>query len=50
MIYLLRARATSTQLGEMLEELTDYVKLAVDVEHEIMEAAASYMLIARLFC
>ncbi len=32
MIHLLRARATSEQLTEMLAELVDYVKLAVDIE------------------
>lgn len=32
MIHLLHTRASPDQLAEMLEELTDYVKLAVDVE------------------
>ena len=32
MIHLLRSRATSEQLTEMLAELVDYVKLAVDIE------------------
>ena len=32
MIHLLTSRATAQQLPEMLEELEDYVKLAVDIE------------------
>ncbi len=32
MIHLLAATPTPQQLAEMLEELTDYVKLAVDIE------------------
>ncbi|MGA9995406.1 MAG: DUF5674 family protein [Pyrinomonadaceae bacterium] len=36
MIHLLRARATPQQLTEMLETLEVYVKLAVDVEREIL--------------
>jgi hypothetical protein len=36
MIHLLRSRATQGQLTEMLEELTEYVKLAVDVKREVV--------------
>jgi Protein of unknown function (DUF5674) len=36
MIHLLRARATSQQMTEMLEVLEVYVKLAVDIEREIL--------------
>jgi hypothetical protein len=36
MIHLLRSYATQEQLTEMLEELTDYVKLAVDIERGIV--------------
>lgn len=36
MIHLLRSRATQEQLTEMLEELTEYVKLAVDVKREMV--------------
>jgi hypothetical protein len=36
MIHLLRSRATQEQLTEMLEELTEYVKLAVDVKRFVI--------------
>src|SRR5262250_821477 len=36
MIHLLSSQATAEQLTEMLEELTDYVKLAVDIKREIV--------------
>ena len=36
MIHLLRSRATPEQFTEMLEELTDYIKLAVDIERGIL--------------
>ena len=36
MIHLLRSRATSEQFAEMLEELTDYIKLAVGIERGIV--------------
>lgn len=35
MIHLLTSRASALQLIEMLEELEDYVKLAVDIEQGI---------------
>jgi hypothetical protein len=35
-IYLLKERATSEQMREMLESLENYVKLAVDVEEKIL--------------
>ena len=35
MIHLLRTRATTQQLEEMLEILEDYIKLAVDVQRGI---------------
>lgn len=35
MIHLLESTPTPQQLAEMLEELEDYVKLAVDVEREV---------------
>ena len=34
MIHLLHSRATSDQLTQMLAELVDYVKLAVDIERQ----------------
>ncbi len=36
MIHLLRSRTTKKQLGEMLEELGAYVKLAVDIQRGIL--------------
>ena len=36
MIHLLRSRPTPEQLTEMLVELVDYVKLAVDIERRIV--------------
>jgi hypothetical protein len=36
MIHLLRSRATPEQLAEMLVELVDYVKLAVDIERRVI--------------
>jgi hypothetical protein len=36
MIHLLRSCATQEQLTEMLEELTEYVKLAVDIKRQIV--------------
>jgi Icc-related predicted phosphoesterase len=36
MIHLLTSRVTPQQLNEMLEELEDYVKLAVDIEQSIV--------------
>ena len=35
MIHLLRSRATQEQLTQRLEELTEYVKLAVDMKREV---------------
>ena len=35
-IHLIRARATPTQLTEMLEELGIYIKLAVDIERQLL--------------
>lgn len=36
MIHLLTSRVSAQQLAEMLEELEDYVKLAVDIEQNII--------------
>ena len=36
MIYIIRERATRQQLQEMMEMLETYVKLAVDIEREIL--------------
>lgn len=35
-LHLIRARATLTQLTEMLEELGIYIKLAVDIERQLL--------------
>jgi hypothetical protein len=35
-IHLLRERATPAQIGEMLEELKGYIKLAVDVDRGVL--------------
>jgi hypothetical protein len=40
MIHLLESTPTSQQLAEMLEELEDYVKLAVDVEQGVAAGGA----------
>lgn len=36
MIYIIRDRATPSQIGEMLEMLQTYIKLAVDIDREIL--------------
>ncbi|CAG0936974.1 hypothetical protein TFLX_05877 [Thermoflexales bacterium] len=36
MIHIIRSRATSQQITEMLEALDGYIKLAVDVERRIL--------------
>ncbi len=36
MIHIVRSRATAQQLAEMLETLSDYIKLAVDVQRGIL--------------
>jgi hypothetical protein len=36
MIHIIRSRATQLQMAEMLEALETYVKLAVDIEREIL--------------
>ena len=36
MIHIIRARATQQQIADMLEMLEFYIKLAVDVEREIL--------------
>lgn len=35
-LHLIRARVTPTQLTEMLEELGIYIKLAVDIERQLL--------------
>ncbi|MCL1491515.1 MAG: DUF5674 family protein [Pseudanabaena sp. Salubria-1] len=36
MIYIIRDRATKEQLEEMLQTLSSYIKLAVDIERNIL--------------
>jgi hypothetical protein len=36
MIYIIREKATQTQIKEMLEMLQSYIKLAVDIDREIL--------------
>lgn len=36
MIHIIRSRATAQQMAEMLEALSDYIKLAVDVQRGIL--------------
>lgn len=36
MIHIIRSRATEQELNEMLEALSDYIKLAVDVQRGIL--------------
>lgn len=36
MIHIIRSPATSQQMSEMLETLSDFIKLAVDVQREIL--------------
>lgn len=36
MIYIIRDQATPTQIKEMLEMLQSYIKLAVDIDREIL--------------
>ena len=36
MIHIIRSRATPQQMGDMLEALETYVKLAVDIEREVL--------------
>ena len=35
-IHIIRRRATLTMMSEMLQSLDSYVKLAVDVRHEVL--------------
>lgn len=41
-IHLLRDRATPQEISEMLEELKTYIKLAVDVEREIVAGGGEW--------
>jgi hypothetical protein len=41
-IHIIRQLATQTQIGEMLEELKAYIKLAVDVERGILAGGGEY--------
>lgn len=41
-IHIIRQRATEKEIREMLEELTTYIKLAVDVEREVLAGGGEY--------
>ena len=41
-IHILRQRATEKEIQEMLEELQNYIKLAVDVERNILAGGGEY--------
>ena len=41
-IHIIRQRATGQEIREMLEELTTYIKLAVDVERVILAGGGEY--------
>jgi hypothetical protein len=41
-IHIIRQRATEQEIREMLEELTTYIKLAVDVERYILAGGGEY--------
>lgn len=42
MIYLIQAHATKEQIEEMLETLSSYIKLAVDIERGILAGGGEY--------
>jgi hypothetical protein len=41
-IHIVRQRATEKEINEMLEELKTYIKLAVDVERDILAGGGEY--------
>ena len=41
-IHIIRQRATEKEIQEMLKELETYIKLAVDVEREILSGGGEY--------
>jgi hypothetical protein len=41
-IYIIRQRATEKEIREMLEELTTYIKLAVDIERKVLAGGGEY--------
>ena len=42
MIYIIRDRATKEQLEEMLQTLSSYIKLAVDIERNILAGGGEF--------
>ncbi len=42
MIHIIRDRATKEQLDEMLQMLGSYIKLAVDIERNILAGGAEF--------
>lgn len=41
-IHIIRQRATEEQIREMLEELETYIKLAIDVERNVLAGGGEY--------
>jgi hypothetical protein len=41
-IHIIRHRVTEKEMQEMLEELTTYIKLAVDIEREVLAGGGEY--------
>ena len=50
MIHIIRTRATPNQVQEMLEVLTTYIKLAVDIQRAFWRAAVRCTLIVSQPC
>src|SRR3989338_4430439 len=42
MIHIIRDKATAQQIQEMLQELKDYIKLAVDVQDRVVAGGGEY--------
>lgn len=45
MIHIIRERATSSEIQEMLEALETYIKLAVDIDREVLHADCEAVLL-----
>lgn len=50
MIYLLKERASPEQVKEMLQTLSTYIKLAVDIERNILVGGGVLHADAKRFC
>ena len=49
-IHVIRQRATEKEIHEMLEELAVYIKLAVDVDRNILAGGGNTMPTVRRYC